>query len=69
MITKWIFLESARKNVQDEISRPLRSREIHKKSVYSFAGHPVFVGFPVINKKWGQIKYLKPSARSEQILK
>ena len=33
-ITKWIFLESTRKgllkNVQDGISRPIGSREIHK---------------------------------------
>ena len=37
MITKWIFFESARKgllkNVQDEISRPLESREIQKTKV------------------------------------
>ena len=52
-----------------EFLDPLVAKKFTKKSVYSFAGHPVFVGFPVINKKWGQIKYLKPSARSEQILK
>ena len=46
IITKWIFLESKRKEllkiVQYGISRPLGSRENKKnKSVNSFAGHPV----------------------------
>ena len=31
------------KNVQDWIYRPLGSREIKKKSVYSFAWHPVWI--------------------------
>ena len=51
MITKWIFLESTRKklleNVQDRISKLLGGREIKKnKSVYSFAGHPVRTRIP-----------------------
>ena len=47
MITKGIFLESKRtgllKNVKDEISRPLVSREIQKQKWVQFSGHPVAV--------------------------
>ena len=43
--TKWISLKSKQKgllkNVKDEISRPLGSREIQITKVCSFAGHPV----------------------------
>ena len=44
---KMDILESTQKgllkNVKDGISRPLESREIKKKGLYSFAGHPVQV--------------------------